>query len=387
MEEADLQEALGILIFKGLEDSIYMNIYAQLLGYLLSKLKANRRDQIKSFVSGKLHRELVKLGTDRELASFHQAYDQLALVKNRRVALHRFLAELYNSGVLAFSFVKTRIHNLLFFSNEASSQESSSARTNHVIEEHLECVTIFLTFAGRNLYANKRDWLDGIFIRMMTKADETENLSNRTKFMLQDLEELKGKDWHQPHKWWAPAVTLSDDEVSSDSDPEVEVTNEDEDEEESNRALLSRASTTTSPYRRRRNHSTQGIVSHLETVGVQRRQNVAAISNRVPQSALKILMILNKVTYSTEAVMTKKLQSEILEFEKRNELEMATQIILDKICAEMSDAFIQLYATMIWKVKGEFVERFYTFLRQRLLDVVKVRFDHKSKNRKGRLLS
>lgn len=66
---SQISQVLRMVLSKALDDTIYMHIYAGLLGYVIARKPADISSKIRSLINSQLQSELKKLTTDKELVS------------------------------------------------------------------------------------------------------------------------------------------------------------------------------------------------------------------------------------------------------------------------------------------------------------------------------
>jgi len=205
-EEGHLQlttEVLQLVVNKALDDTIYMHIYARLMGYVVTSEPKNTYE-IRLLINSQLRHELQKLTTDKELALFDRSVQRADATRRRKVCLHRFIAELYCEKACTSKFFVERVKDLLMMNNPAT------------VDENVECLCVVLTFAGATLEESKKPWLDEIFQKLSQKQTESpQALSKRIQFMVLDLMEMRLKGWSPHNKWWSPSVKISSEEESN----------------------------------------------------------------------------------------------------------------------------------------------------------------------------
>lgn len=112
-----ISEVLQLVIAKALDDTIYMHIYAGLLGYVVARKVPEIASQIRQLINSELHHELQKLTTDKELALFDRSTQRVDAARRKKVTLHRFIAELYGEKACTSKFLCSRITDLLIVNN------------------------------------------------------------------------------------------------------------------------------------------------------------------------------------------------------------------------------------------------------------------------------
>lgn len=112
-----ITEILQLLVNKALDDTIYMHIYARLMGYVVTSKPENACYEIRLLINSQLHHELQKLATDKELALFDRSIERADATRRRKVSLHRFVAELYCEKACTSKFLIQRIKDLLVMNN------------------------------------------------------------------------------------------------------------------------------------------------------------------------------------------------------------------------------------------------------------------------------
>lgn len=112
-----LADVLHMIIFKALDDTIYMHIYAGLMGYVVSRKPADISIKIRKLINAQLHHLLQRLATDKELALFHRSTQLVDATRRRKVTLHRFIAELYCEKACTSKFLYQRVTDLMIVNN------------------------------------------------------------------------------------------------------------------------------------------------------------------------------------------------------------------------------------------------------------------------------
>jgi hypothetical protein len=110
-------EVLNLVIAKALDDTIYMHIYAGLMGYVVAKKPQDISYKIRHLINAKLHHELQKLTTDKELALFHRSTQLVDATRRKKVTLHRLIAELYCEKACTSKFLYERVTDLMIVNN------------------------------------------------------------------------------------------------------------------------------------------------------------------------------------------------------------------------------------------------------------------------------
>jgi len=191
-------EVLQLVIAKALDDTIYMHIYAGLMGYVVARKSPETSTKIRQLVNSQLHHELSKLTTDKELALFARCTQRVDATRRKKVTLHRFIAELYGEKACTSKFLYERVRDLLIASNPSD------------IDENVECLCVLMTFAGQKLEEAKKSWVEEIFGKLVTRQNETPLMvSKRIQFMILDLIEMRGNGWSPHNKWWSPSVQIA----------------------------------------------------------------------------------------------------------------------------------------------------------------------------------
>lgn len=111
-------EVLQLVVNKALDDTIYMHIYARLVGYVVTRKPESASYDIRLLINSQLHHELQKLTTDKELAMFDGSVERADAARRRKVSLHRFIAELYGEKACTSKFLVETIKNLLIMNNQ-----------------------------------------------------------------------------------------------------------------------------------------------------------------------------------------------------------------------------------------------------------------------------
>ncbi|CAL8074285.1 unnamed protein product [Orchesella dallaii] len=196
-----ITEVLQLVVNKALDDTIYMNIYARMMGDLAAGKADGACHEVRLLINSQLHHELQKLATDKELAQFDRSIERADAARRRKVSLHRFVAELYCEKGCTSKFLIERVKDLLIMNNPAN------------VDENIECLCVVLTFAGAKLEENKKKWLDDIFQKLSRKQTENpQALSKRIQFMILDLMEMRLNGWSPHNKWWSPSVKISNED-------------------------------------------------------------------------------------------------------------------------------------------------------------------------------
>jgi len=136
------------------------------------------------------------LATDMELAKHARFVERETFARQKKVQLYRFIAELYLEEVCSSKFVMERVSDLV-----------GQARRNPAeadVDEPLECLCVFLTFAGAKLEEVKGMWLNDLLLNInLREAAYCPNISKRIQFMVLDLLEMrsKGKSQHRAYEY------------------------------------------------------------------------------------------------------------------------------------------------------------------------------------------
>lgn len=118
-----ITEILQLVINKALDDTIYMHIYARLMGNVVTSKTDNACYEIRLLINSQLHHELQKLATDKELAMFDRSVERADATRRRKVSLHRFVAELYCEKACTSKFLVQRVKDLLIMNNPGTCRD------------------------------------------------------------------------------------------------------------------------------------------------------------------------------------------------------------------------------------------------------------------------
>lgn len=182
-----------------MHEPMFMQVYARLFGYALSNTEKDASSMLRSSLIVHIHQCLQRLATDIEIAKFDRSVERETFARQKKVMLHRFIAELYLEDVCSSKFVAERVTDLV-------GQGKKSAED---ADEPLECLCIVLTFCGAKLEEEKGTWLDDILAKMdLRQVACSPTFSKRIQFMVLDLLEMRSNGWVHHNKWWTPSVPL-----------------------------------------------------------------------------------------------------------------------------------------------------------------------------------
>jgi hypothetical protein len=198
-------EVLQLVIAKALDDTIYMHIYAGLMGSVVARKSPEISTKVRLMVNSQLHHELSRLTTDKELALFARCTQRVDATRRKKVTLHRFIAELYGEKACTSKFLYARVKDLLIASNPSD------------VDENVECLCVLMTFAGQKLEEVKKGWVEEIFGKLIQRQNEAPQMvSKRIQFMILDLVEMRGNGWSPHNKWWSPSVQIASPQHQAD---------------------------------------------------------------------------------------------------------------------------------------------------------------------------
>lgn len=178
-----LQGVILLVFEKAIDEQLYAKEYA-LLCKNLSCLAVRHDDQNRDTFLSKL---LVKCEQEFNVhvmgrKKFDEKHEEEERQSRRRsVGTCRFVGELYNSHVLKHNIMTKCINNLL---------ESDPNGP----EEYLECLCTLLTTIGPKMDAENVAAFSSTF-KVMSEKIRKRKLSNRVKFMMQDVIDLRNRKW------------------------------------------------------------------------------------------------------------------------------------------------------------------------------------------------
>ena len=117
-----------------------------------------------------------------EIAKFDRSVERETFARQKKVHLHRFIAELFLEDVCNPKFVAERVTDLV----------GQGKRNPDDADEPLECLCVLLTFAGAKLEETKGKWLNDILLKVnLRDAAGSPSISKRIQFMVLDLIEMR----------------------------------------------------------------------------------------------------------------------------------------------------------------------------------------------------
>jgi hypothetical protein len=127
-----------------------------------------------------------------ELAKFDRSMERETFARQKKVMLHRFIAELFLEDVCSSKFVAERVTDLV----------GQGRRNEEEADEPLECLCVLLTFAGAKLEETKGMWLNDILLKLnLREAACSPMISKRIQFMVLDLLEMRSKGESYLRSW------------------------------------------------------------------------------------------------------------------------------------------------------------------------------------------
>lgn len=198
-DEVQVMEIIRLVVKKAMDEPMYMQIYARLFGYAFSQQPVDIEFKLRNSLIVHIHNCLQRLATDLEIAKFDRSVERETFARQKKVHLHRFIAELFLENVCNPKFVAERVTDLV----------GQGKRSAEDADEPLESLCVLLTFAGAKLEETKGMWLNDILLKLnLREAACSPNISKRIQFMVLDLLEMRSKGWVPHNKWWTPSVPL-----------------------------------------------------------------------------------------------------------------------------------------------------------------------------------
>ena len=205
-EEEDVRKAcIELIVDKSHTEPHFGPMYAQICATIALKVKPFKKElltQCQSHFEVDLAHKIANAKKETEDPE-EQAYKE-NLIRKAYIGHMQFLGELYKRDVLKLSIMMYCLDELLKDENDDGTDKSSPSKTT-TNEQSLECFAHLMTTIGEKLEDHAKqnnkppfDWSK--VTAMVDKSNK--DISNRIKFMLKDLLELKERGMYMRFTHW-----------------------------------------------------------------------------------------------------------------------------------------------------------------------------------------
>ncbi|KNE60663.1 hypothetical protein AMAG_18579 [Allomyces macrogynus ATCC 38327] len=188
----------GLLVRKSFEEPKYASLYAKLTLHYCQNAplpEEVEEDEASKRAMGAHVRKLIIMACQRQFETrpswtekpqmTEEEYEAVVKIKTKALGNMRFVAELYNSGVVSKKVISMIVTQLV------SSIQSEPK------QEDIECALTLLATIGRGVDASLDPQLVAQWFALLAQAKENEAILSRLRFAIADLIDLRAAGWRK----------------------------------------------------------------------------------------------------------------------------------------------------------------------------------------------